>query len=227
MANTTSSRGSCGNGSPWKAAVSWANNHGLPRQPRPTTTPSAPVWAIMARASTPVQISPLPKTGVFHWRRCSLRFAIACQSALPPYICAAVRPCSATQATPARAALSPASKYVRWVSSIPLRIFTDTGTFPSAASTTRSTISRKRSRFHGNALPPPLRVTLGTGQPKFMSIWSARSSSIIIRAAAAMTCGSTPYSCTDRGDSSGAKVTRSMVASLRSISARDVTISET
>ena len=36
--------------------------------------------------------------------------------------------------------------------------------------TAAATIERKRSRFHGRAPPPPLRVTLGTGQPKFRSM---------------------------------------------------------
>ena len=44
----------------------------------------------------------------------------------------------------------------------------------------------------GNAEPPPLRVTFGTGQPKLRSTWSARSSATIIRTAAATTAGSTP-----------------------------------
>ena len=53
---------------------------------------------------------------------------------------------------------------------MPLRIFTDTGTRPSAASTAALTIDANRSFFHGRALPPPLRVTFGTGHPKFMSM---------------------------------------------------------
>ena len=27
---------------PWSAAANWPNNHGRPRQPRPTTTPAQP-----------------------------------------------------------------------------------------------------------------------------------------------------------------------------------------
>jgi hypothetical protein len=45
------------------------------------------------------------------------------------------------------------------------------------------TIWPKRRRLYGSAAPPPRRVTLGTGQPKFMSMWSARFSSTIIFAA--------------------------------------------
>ena len=110
---------------------------------------------------------------------------------------------------------------------MPVRIFTETGTRPAAASTAATTMLRNRSRFQGRALPPPLRVTLGTGQPKLRSTWSARSSSTRIRTASAITCGSTPYSCTERGLSSAWKQTRSIVSALRSSSARDVTISET
>ena len=60
---------------------------------------------------------------------------------------------------------------------MPSRIFTVTGTAYGAASrTTAATMPRNRSVFHGSAAPPPLRVTLGTGQPKLRSMWSARSS---------------------------------------------------
>ena len=46
-----------------------------------------------------------------------------------------------------------------------------TGTAPAAATAAR-TMSRSSARCTGSAEPPPLRVTLGTGQPKFMSTWS-------------------------------------------------------
>ncbi len=60
---------------------------------------------------------------------------------------------------------------------MPLRILTVTGTSRLApSSTTAPTMDRNRSRFHGSADPPPLRVTFGTGQPKLRSMWSARSS---------------------------------------------------
>ena len=75
---------------------------------------------------------------------------------------------------------------------MPLRILTVTGTSPFAPSVTAAeTMARKRSRFHGRAAPPPLRVTLGTGQPKLRSMWSARSSVTSIRTAAAVVAGST------------------------------------
>ena len=54
---------------------------------------------------------------------------------------------------------------------MPMRIFTVTG-IPNgfAASTAAPTIALKRLRLYGSAAPPPLRVTFGTGQPKFISM---------------------------------------------------------
>ena len=55
---------------------------------------------------------------------------------------------------------------------MPLRVFIVTGTsYGAAAATACSRISPSRLRFHGSAPPPPLRVTLGTGQPKLRSTW--------------------------------------------------------
>ncbi len=55
---------------------------------------------------------------------------------------------------------------------------------PSVARTAAATIWPNSRRLNGSAAPPPRLVTLGTGQPKFMSMWSAKSSSAIILAAA-------------------------------------------
>ncbi len=53
---------------------------------------------------------------------------------------------------------------------MPLRVFIVTGTaYAEAAATACSRISPSSLRFHGSAPPPPLRVTLGTGQPKLRS----------------------------------------------------------
>ena len=53
---------------------------------------------------------------------------------------------------------------------MPLRVFIVTGTaYGAAAATACSRISPSSLRFHGSAPPPPLRVTLGTGQPKLRS----------------------------------------------------------
>ncbi len=88
-------------------------------------------------------------------------------------------------------------------------------------------MSANSSMRQGRAAPPPLRVTFGTGQPKFRSTWSARSSATIIRTACSTIAGSTPYSWIDRGASSGAKWIIRSVFGLRSTSAREVIISLT
>ena len=61
---TSPSRGAGGAGSPAKAASRSRNSQGRPRQPRPMTTPSQPVADIMASASSGVNTSPLPSTGI-------------------------------------------------------------------------------------------------------------------------------------------------------------------
>lgn len=78
-----------------------------------------------------------------------------------------------------------------WSSSMPLRIFMVTGRSPAPLTASRR-IARSRLRLYGRAEPPPLRVTLGTGQPKLRSMWSARSSSAIMRTALPTVAGSTP-----------------------------------
>ena len=88
-------------------------------------------------------------------------------------------------------------------------------------------MSRNSSSFHGRAAPPPLRVTLGTGHPKFRSMWSARSSSTRTRTAPSTVAGSTPYSWIERGVSDSWCVMRRIVVALRSTSAREVIISLT
>ena len=77
---------------------------------------------------------------------------------------------------------------------MPLRILTVTGTpYGAAASHRGADDGRGTGRvFHGSAAPPPLRVTLGTGQPKLRSMWSARSSVTSMRTAAPTVAGSTP-----------------------------------
>ena len=113
-------------------------------------------------------------------------------------------------------------------SSIPTRIFTVTGTPASpAVRTAVDTIASNSRRLNGSAEPPPRRVTLGTGQPKFRSMWSARSSSTTIRTAAPTTVGSTPYSCSDRGYSPGSNRIIAIVLRSRSTRARVVIISQT
>src|SRR5699024_622131 len=84
---------------------------------------------------------------------------------------AAVRACRAPARAPSSTAIRPASRWVWCSSSIPTRIFTVTGmSVPSVARTAAATIERKSRRLYGIAEPPPRRVTLGTGQPKLMSM---------------------------------------------------------
>ena len=75
---------------------------------------------------------------------------------------------------------------------MPMRNFTVTGMpVPSVARTAAATIWPNSRRLNGSAAPPPRRVTLGTGQPKFISMWSAKPLSAIIFAAAKVVSGST------------------------------------
>ena len=73
--------GGGGTGWPRKAAARSRKSHGRPRQPRPTTTPSHPVAAIMASASDASHRSPLPSTGMVV--TAALSSPMACQSACP------------------------------------------------------------------------------------------------------------------------------------------------
>ena len=67
---------------------------------------------------------------------------------------------------------------------MPLRVFMVTGTsYGVAAATAASRIWPSSPRFHGSAPPPPLRVTLGTGQPKLRSMWATPYSAQRISAA--------------------------------------------
>ena len=95
--------------------------------------------------------------------------------------------------------MCPASRKVSWLWSMPTRIFAVTG-MPAGShtATTRWMSSVKMSVFQGKAEPPPRRVTLGTGQPKFRSTWSAMLPSITIFAACSVMEGFTPYNCSER-----------------------------
>ena len=80
IAATSRSVGSARRLSPANAAARSPNSHGRPRQPRPMTTPAAPVSAIMRSASSASQMSPLPSTGM---STASTSRAIGAQSAVP------------------------------------------------------------------------------------------------------------------------------------------------
>ena len=76
---------------------------------------------------------------------------------------------------------------------MPLRVFIVTGTsYGVAAATACSRMRASSPRFHGSAPPPPLRVTLGTGQPKLRSMWATPYSSHRICAARPTVTGSVP-----------------------------------
>ena len=200
------------------------NSHGRPRQPLPTTTPSQPVTRIRRRASHGSHTSPFPKTGMV--ATAAFRSATAVQSASPEYNCSAVRAWSDTADAPTASAIRPASRNVRWSSSVPFRNFTVTGTSPERSTAARTMASNRRG-FNGMAAPPPRRVTLGIGQPKFMSTWSTRPSPTSMSTARPMLSGSVPYSWMLRGDSSGAKWARRVVLRWPSTRPRAVTISLT
>ena len=65
---------------------------------------------------------------------------------------------------------------------MPMRNLIVTGTGPAAA-TAAATMRRRSRGLSGIAAPPPLLVTLRTGQPKFMSTWSTRPSPTRMRTA--------------------------------------------
>jgi len=111
---------------------------------------------------------------------------------------------------------------------MPLRILTVTGmSYGAASRMTELTMPRNSSVFHGRAEPPPLRVTLGTGQPKLRSMWSARPSLARMRAARPALTGSVQYSWIERGFSSGSVSMSFIVMGVRSTRAREVIISLT
>src|SRR3954447_13092707 len=111
---------------------------------------------------------------------------------------------------------------------MPLRVFMVTGTpYGVAAATTAPRISPSRPRFHGSTPPPPLRVTLGTGHPKFRSMCATPYSAHRILAAFPTYTGSVPYSWTERTFSRSSKTSIFKVVSSRSTRPRDVIISQT
>ena len=109
---------------------------------------------------------------------------------------------------------------------MPFRNLTVTGTL-SAASTTAETIDPNRRGLSGRAAPPPRRVTLGIGQPKFKSMWSTRPSPVSSFVAAAMLSGSVPYNWMLRGASSAANPLSRWVLAWPSSNPRAVIISLT
>ena len=119
------------------------------------------------------------------------------QSARPAYICARVRPCTATAAAPAASQSRAKATAFTSPPSQPLRNFTVTGT--STAAATAETISAASEGERISALPSPLLTILPTGQPMFMSIMSAREISAALLAPSAITSGSCPKICAATG----------------------------
>ena len=178
------------------ATVGRDNRGRRPRRRRPCATPF--------ESRRAVQMSPLPSTGVPQGSSSSAGRSHP-RSALPGVHLLGSWPCRTT-ATPACAAVRPRRGGWRWSSSMPLRRL-DRHRNPTVARMAERADRLEQVTLPRQGAPQPLRVTLGTGQPKFgWSTWSARSSSTTIRTASPTTYGSTPYNWSDLGDSSGAKV---------------------
>ena len=114
---------------------------------------------------------------------------------------------------------------------MPMRIFTVTGTSPAARTAAAHDVARTARRCHGSAEPPPLRVTLGTGQPKFRSMWSAVRRGLVDQHPHRPADDGRVDAVELDGDASAARraskrIIRSVFA-LRSTSARVVIISQT
>ena len=94
--------------SPANAAARSRNSHGRPRQPRPTTTPAAPV-----SLDHPQRVGGLPDVAVAEHRDVDVRDQLARSRPSRPRrssACATVRPCSAIAAQPDSCAIRPASR---------------------------------------------------------------------------------------------------------------------
>ena len=150
--------------SPRNAAAISRKIQGLPWAARPTTTASQPVSSSMRSASAPQRTSPLPNTGT---RTARLTSAITRQSAAPAYCCIRVRACTVIARAPLSWHTRATSTALTERSSQPERIFTVTGRGVASASARTTLPIRAGSRIM--ALPSPLPVILGAGQPKFTS----------------------------------------------------------
>ena len=177
-----------GGASPRSAAKISPNSHGLPIAPRPTITASQPVAASRSVASCALTISPLPSTGT-----ATAAFTAAMQpgSMGGVYIWARVRACTTMAAAPAASHCFATSTQVTVSSSQPLRIFTVTGKLTAAV--TAATILPHSAGSFISALPAPVAVILGAGQPMLMSIKSGCQCSTRF-APSAIVSGSLPNS---------------------------------
>ena len=172
-------------------------SQGLPFAPLAMATPSTPVSSIILFASSGVNISPLPNTGML---TASLTALIISQSAFPAYICDLVRPCMVMALTPACSAIFANSTAFTCLSSKPFLNLTVTGLLKTL--TMVLNILPASSGVFIRAEPSPLFTIFGTGQPILTSMIS--KSSAILSAMLAIITGSEPNSCTATGCSSGA-----------------------
>ena len=162
----------------------------------------------MCAASSGVNTSPFAITGICTAFRASRMMS---QSARPAYICARVRPCTATASAPdASMSLANSTAFALPLSQ-PLRNFTVTGTLTAAF--TLSTILAASSGVFMSAEPSPDLTIFPTGQPMLMSRISAPEISSAMTAASAMTSGSWPKIWAALGCSSGEMYKSSFVFS--------------
>ena len=150
--------------SPRSAAAISRNIQGLPWAARPTITASQPVSSIIRSASAPLRTSPLPNTGT-DTARFTARMTL--QSARPEYCCSRVRACTAMADAPLPSQIRATSTALTLSASQPERIFAVTGR--GVASTSARTTAPIFSGSRIMALPSPLPVIFGAGQPKFRS----------------------------------------------------------
>ena len=143
-------------------------NQSCPCAARPSMMPAAPVLASTARALLTESISPLAMTGI----DTSLTIcAMVSYSAAPLKRSARVLPCTVSSCMPDASAIRAILTPLRLAESVPVRIFSVTGT--AVAFTTASRIRPTSDSSASSAEPAALRQTFLAGQPILMSMISA------------------------------------------------------
>ena len=185
-------------------------------------TASAAVSESMRAASSAEKTSPDPITGTLTRSATS---SMVDQSACPVYSWLAVRPCTATAATPACSMRAAKSAAVFSPTANPRRIFTVTGT--RASRTETSTNDAASSGVFMSADPSPLVMTLRAGHAMLMSMSESLSPtrSWTASTAYANCSGLVPNSCTQICGSSGSGSTSTHVLALLYESPATLTIS--
>ena len=143
---------------------------GRPIAPLPIISPLAPVASRHSDAVDESMTSPFAITGIDTASDIS---RICSQSASPEYLCLRVLPWTQTLSTPSSSSLSQISRAVFSPLPVPSLILTVIGT--SATSMQALTMLTTLSGSLRSAAPASFLHTLGAGQPKLMSITSARS----------------------------------------------------